>query len=153
MINRNRRASWALWAALAVVAIAGSAIGAGGGAELGEEAWSAPPAEPFRLVSDLVELPEFIPGMGVLYVDPATLPVGPFLGYDRDGKLVHITLMIPLADMETRTNWTAIETLAGRFPVDHIDVMYNPGHPGVPVPHYHVTLWTISHEVEGATMQ
>lgn len=28
-------------------------------------------------VSTLVELPDFIPDMGTLYVDPATLPAGP----------------------------------------------------------------------------
>ena len=26
--------------------------------------------------------PDFLPGMGTLYVDPKTLPAGPFLGYD-----------------------------------------------------------------------
>ncbi|MEZ4547090.1 MAG: hypothetical protein R3B51_04930 [Thermodesulfobacteriota bacterium] len=40
---------------------------------------TAPPGGKYQKVSSLVELPDFIPGLGVLYVDPATLPAGPFL--------------------------------------------------------------------------
>ena len=43
----------------------------------------APPPAPFRKVSELVKLPDFLPGMGTLYVDPKTLPAGPFLAYDH----------------------------------------------------------------------
>ena len=28
--------------------------------------------------------------------------------------------------------------------VDHVDVVYNAGHPGVAEPHYHVILWYVS---------
>src|ERR671925_52643 len=45
----------------------------------------APPGGAFRKVSTLVQLPEFLPGLGILYVDPRTLPAGPFLAYDRQG--------------------------------------------------------------------
>lgn len=54
-------------------------------------AWAqqtAPPGGKFQRVSALVALPDFLPEMGTLYVDPKTLPAGPFLAYDRDGKLV-----------------------------------------------------------------
>lgn len=37
-----------------------------------------PPDESYRKVSELVALPDFLPGMGTLYVKPGTLPVGPF---------------------------------------------------------------------------
>ena len=56
----------------------------------------APPEAPYQKVSELVALPDFIPGLGQLFVDPATLPAGPFLAYDRSGELVH---MIPIADL------------------------------------------------------
>jgi len=56
---------------------------------------SQPPAN-FKKVSTLVKLPEYLPGLGVLYVDPSTLPVGPFLGYDKKGHLVNVTYMVPL---------------------------------------------------------
>jgi hypothetical protein len=48
----------------------------------------APPPAPYQAVSKLVKLPDFLPGLGTLYVDPKTLPDGPFLAYDHHGKLV-----------------------------------------------------------------
>ena len=36
----------------------------------------APPPENFKKVSELVKLPDFLPGLGQLYVDPNTLPAG-----------------------------------------------------------------------------
>ena len=44
----------------------------------------APPPAPAQAVSNLVELPEFLPGLGQLFADPATLS---FLAYDHDSKL------------------------------------------------------------------
>jgi hypothetical protein len=46
----------------------------------------APPAE-IKKVSSLVKLPAYLPGMGTLYVNPATLPYGPFPGYDKKGTI------------------------------------------------------------------
>ena len=34
---------------------------------------TAPPPAPYQQVSDLVKLPDFVPGLGQLFVDPATL--------------------------------------------------------------------------------
>ena len=53
---------------------------------------AAPPGGAYKKVSELVTLPDFLPGLGQLYVDPATLPAGPFLAYDHDGKLVSTDL-------------------------------------------------------------
>ncbi len=39
----------------------------------------APPGGSYKKVSTLVKLPDFLPGLGTLYVDPKTLPDGPFL--------------------------------------------------------------------------
>src|SRR5690348_14863304 len=33
-------------------------------------------------------LPDFMPGLGALYVRPGSMPAGPFLAYDRDDRLV-----------------------------------------------------------------
>ena len=41
-----------------------------------------PPSGAYKKVSTLVPLPDFVPGLGTLYVDPATLPAGPFLAYE-----------------------------------------------------------------------
>ena len=38
----------------------------------------SPPKAPYQQVSKLVKLPDFLPGMGQLFVDPATLPAVPF---------------------------------------------------------------------------
>lgn len=101
----------------------------------------APPAAPYKAVSSLVKLPDFIPGLGQLFVDPATLPAGPFLGYDHKGKLVSTTYMIPISMMKPDMNLHDLKAPAGR--VDHVDIMYNAGHPGVAEPHIHIVLWNI----------
>lgn len=105
-------------------------------------ALNAPPAAPYKAVSSLVKLPDFIPGMGQLYVDPATLPAGPFLGYDHDGHLVNTTYMIPLALMKPDMNLNDLKVPAG-VKVDHVDILYNAGHPGVAEPHIHIVLWNV----------
>ena len=99
----------------------------------------APPAEPYQQVSGLVPLPDFIPGLGTLYVDPATLPAGPFLGYDRDGKLSATIYMTPIDELQ---NGTAYDGLAvGLHNVSSVDIYHNAGHPGVDKPHAHVVLF------------
>ena len=40
---------------------------------LAQDVASAPPPAPFQAVSALVKLPDFLPGLGQLFVDPATL--------------------------------------------------------------------------------
>ena len=60
----------------------------------------APPGGTYKNVSELVKLPDFLPGMGTLYVDAKTLPAGPFLAYDHDGKLVSTIYMIPVEDLQ-----------------------------------------------------
>lgn len=100
------------------------------------------PGGDYRKVSELVELPEFIPGMGTLYVQPDTLPAGPFLAYDRGGKHVSTVYMIPLDEMNGQSKWTGLAA-RGRD-VRSVDVTYNPGHPGVDEPHYHITLWHVA---------
>src|SRR5207249_2705719 len=62
----------------------------------------APPGGAYKKVSTLVALPDFVPGLGTLYVDPATLPAGPFLAYDHQGNLVSSIYMIPLKDMNAQ---------------------------------------------------
>ena len=104
-------------------------------------AQTSTPAAPFQKVSDLVDLPEFLPGMGILFVDPATLPAGPFLAYDRDGTLLSTVYMIPLSALNGRQNFEGLAT--GGAAVDRVDVQYNAGHPGVAEPHVHVVLWHV----------
>jgi hypothetical protein len=101
----------------------------------------APPPAPYRKVSELVRLPDFLPGMGQLYVDPRTLPAGPFLAYDHSGRLVSTIYMVPLAELNQHRRLDDLAAPGGR--VDHVDMYYNAGHPGVEVPHYHIVLWHV----------
>ncbi len=101
----------------------------------------APPPAPYKKVSELVKLPDFIPGIGTLYVNPKTLPDGPFLAYDHKGKLVSTIYMIPLKDMDAHKNIADLKAPGGR--VDHVSIEFNAGHPGVAEPHYHIVLWHV----------
>ena len=103
-----------------------------------------PPGGNYKKVSTLVALPDFIPGLGTLYVDPATLPAGPFLAYDHQGHLVSSIYMIPLTDMNAQKAFTDLKI--GRAPADHVDIVFNAGHPGVAEPHYHIVVWYVSAE-------
>ena len=94
-----------------------------------------------------------MPGLGTLYVDPATLPVGPFLGYNHKGKLVNITYMVPLKDIDGHKNFETLGTVAAGVKLNHTDIQYNPGHPGVEEPHYHIVQWLISPAAVKAEMQ
>ena len=102
---------------------------------------NAPPAT-YKKVSTLVALPDFIPGLGTLYVDPATLPAGPFLAYDKQGTLVSSVYMIPVKDIAAHKAFNNLAVAQEK--VDHVDMYYNAGHPGVAEPHYHVVLWYVS---------
>jgi hypothetical protein len=104
----------------------------------------APPGGAYKQVSTLVALPDFVPGLGTLYVDPATLPTGPFLAYDHQGKLVSSIYMVPIADMDAHKAFSALKIAEER--PDHVDIVFNAGHPGMAMPHYHFIVWYVSKE-------
>lgn len=101
----------------------------------------APPPAPYEAVSKLVKLPNFLPGLGTLYVNPKTIPDGPWLAYDHKGRLVSTIYMIPIKDFDEHKNVPDLKAPGGN--VDHVTLNYNAGHPGVEVPHYHIILWHI----------
>lgn len=102
-----------------------------------------PPGGDFRKLSTLADFPDFYPGLGRLYVQPASMPFGPYYGYDRNGKLVCTIYMAPMAAMDAHQS---LEDLIQGAPalVDHVQMLYTHGHPGVAEPHYHVILWHIT---------
>lgn len=106
-------------------------------------------------VSELLPLPEFIPTIGALYIDPANAPVGPWLAYGKDGELVEMLYMVPVSGMQEAQNW---ETLGADIlnelgvTVDHVDITYNGGHPGMAEPHYHFRLVFVDHETQQAAL-
>ena len=100
-----------------------------------------PPTGKYKQVSTLVKLPSFIPGLGSLYVDPATLPAGPFAAYDREGKLVSTIYMTPLKDMNAKKKFSGLGVSGDT--AHSVDFVYNAGHPGVTEPHYHTVIWHV----------
>ena len=124
-----------LLAIATVLAFAGPALAAETAVD------KAPPPAPFQKVSKLVKLPDFLPGIGDLYVDPATLPAGPFLAYDHNGRIVSTIYMIPIEDLQNKKTFDDLPAPGGA--VDHVDVYFNAGHPGVEKPHVHVVLWHV----------
>ena len=110
-------------------------------ANAAEHVTKAPPPTPYQKVSELVTLPDFLPGIGTLYVDAKTLPDGPFLAYDHKGKLVSTIYMIPMKDLEAQKKIVGLLAPGGN--VDHVSMYYNAGHPGVEEPHYHIVLWHV----------
>ena len=112
----------------------------------------SPPAEPFQQVSKLVKLPDFVPGLGQLFVDPNTLPAGPFLAYDHDGNLVSTIYMVPVSDLNPDKRFDDLASPSGAA-VDHVDIYFNAGHPGVEVPHAHIVLWHVAPDQESKVAQ
>ncbi|HYG91902.1 MAG TPA: hypothetical protein VD978_37270 [Azospirillum sp.] len=102
-----------------------------------------PPGGDYKKVSDLVSgLPDFIPGLGTLYVKPSTLPTGPYLAYDRKQQLVGAVYMVPTKDLQAQKEFKGLA--APHRPIDHVTIDYNVGHPGMAEPHYHFTVWYVS---------
>lgn len=104
------------------------------------------PPPNFKKVSSIVNLPDWLPGLGTLYIDPATAPVGPYLGYNHHGRLVNVIYMISIKDFDQHKDLNDLgQNVAGMgLKVDHTSVDYNPGHPGMQEPHYHVIEWLIT---------
>jgi len=125
-----------LLAALAMLVLGSNPARAAGSVE------KSPPPAPYKQVSTLVKLPDFVPGLGALYVDPKTLPAGPFLAYDHKNMLVSTIYMIPIKDIEAHKKFDDLKSPGGR--VVSVDMYYNAGHPGVEEPHYHVILWHVA---------
>ena len=108
------------------------------------------PPRGFKRVSDLVQLPRFMPGLGVLYVKPDTLPTGPFLAYDRAGRRVSTIYMIPVDDIQQQKKFDLTGMAREN---DHVSMYFNPGHPGVEMPHYHVVIWHVGKTGEARVAQ
>lgn len=99
----------------------------------------------YKRVSSLVDFPSFFPGIGALYVQPKSVPNGPYRAFDRKGRLSSTIYMIPIADFEARKKFD-LAGLAG--PGDHVTFYFNSGHPGLDEPHYHIHIWHVSRKGE-----
>ena len=101
----------------------------------------------YKRVSSLVNFPAFFPGIGVVFVKPETLPVGPFLSFDRKDRLISTIYMLPLEQLNEHKRFEAEVGFVGTR-VDHVTMYFNEGHPGVDMPHYHFVLWHVSKQNE-----
>jgi hypothetical protein len=99
----------------------------------------------YKKVSSLVNFPPFFPGIGALFVQPKTLPNGPYRAFDRRGRLSSTIYMLPIEDLEDRKKFD-LEGLAGKS--DHVTFYFNSGHPGLDKPHYHIHIWHVSKKGE-----
>lgn len=131
----------AVLAALLLLPTAGPAVAAPAG--------DAKPAK-FVKVADALKNQglAFIPGLGELWVDPATLPAGPFFGYDKAGKLVNVTYMLPTAQLDKHKAWNDLGGPAKGLKINHTDVHVSGAHPGVMEKHVHVINWLVPHADE-----
>jgi hypothetical protein len=104
-------------------------------------------AKGYKKLNSLVNFPDFFPGLGVVYVKPETLPAGPFLSFDREDRLVATIYMIPIQDINDYKEFN-LAGFSGKS--DHVTFYFNPGHPGVAMPHYHFVIWHVSKEGEAS---
>src|SRR5947208_17171395 len=44
--------------------------------------------------------PAFAPGLGTVYVQPSTRPLGPYRSYDHNGNLIATIYMVPQKNLE-----------------------------------------------------
>jgi hypothetical protein len=106
--------------------------------------------------SDILPLPDFIPGAGALYIHPDNAPVGPWLSYGNDGQLVEVLLMVPVSQMQESANWDNLAQGTfqglGLSGMDHIDISFNGGHPGMAEAHYHVRLVLVDDAAQQAAL-
>jgi len=91
--------------------------------------------------------PAFAPGLGTVYVQPSTRPLGPYRSYDHNGKLIATIYMVPEKDLEEHLKIVSDERTP---PVDHWQMHYVKQMHGIDGPHYHITLWHVPAEEAAA---
>lgn len=101
----------------------------------------------YKKVSSITIFPEFVPGLGVFYVKPETLPHGPLLLFDRKSRLVATVYMIPVQDINDHKKLD-LSGFGGR--IDHVTFYFQSGHVGADMPHYHFVIWNVSKEGEAS---
>jgi hypothetical protein len=93
--------------------------------------------------------PGFTPGLGTVYVQPGTRPIGPYRSYDHNGKLIATIYMVPEQDLEAHIKMVSDEPVPS---VDHwtMHPVKRHGMVGLDEPHWHITLWHVPAEEAAA---
>ncbi len=107
-------------------------------------------AKGYTKVSSLAIFPDFLPGLGVFYVKPETLPYGPLLSFDRKDRLVATVYMIPVQDINDHKK---LDLSGFRGRSNHVTFYFQPGHVGADTPHYHFVIWNVSKKGEASVAQ
>ena len=76
--------------------------------------------------------------MKLIPIALAALMAGTLAAEAHDGALVSTIYMLPIKDLNPDKRFEDLAAPGGN--VDHVDVYYNAGHPGVEEPHVHVVL-------------
>jgi len=91
--------------------------------------------------------PAFAPGLGTVYVQPSTRPLGPYRSYDHNGKLIATIYTVPEKDLEAHLKMVSDEETP---PANHWQMHYVKQMHGIDGPHYHITLWHVPAEEAAA---
>lgn len=95
---------------------------------------------------DFVEVEHCVEGMGAVWVLGADHPqqsAVPRMGYSR-GRLIVLEFQFPVDALLQGRTWVPMK-LEKTTVVDHIDVLYHPGHGGFDLPHYDVRFYYVPH--------
>jgi hypothetical protein len=107
-------------------------------------------AKGYKKVSSLAVFPAFLPGLGVFFVKPETLPFGPLLSFDRKDRLIATVYMIPVQDVNDHKKLD-LSGFWGRS--DHVTFYFQSGHVGAEMPHYHFVIWNVSEKGEASVAE
>jgi len=58
-----------------------------------------------------------------------------------------------LKDLDAHKNFEDVGSKLGDLKINHTDFSYNPGHPGVEEPHYHIIQWLITKQQQDADLK
>ena len=107
-----------------------------------------PKIRPAGMPAGYVMVSPCVPGMGEHWANPKNLQAPIYGTYD--GKAVFSEIMIPKAQFEKGFNYRNLTALPGHS-IKHVDIEYEPqGHEGMPIPHYDIHAYYVSHAVHTA---
>ncbi len=102
--------------------------------------------ERFTLPTEAVQIQACADHSGALYVLPENIPMGPVYMV-HEGDVIGVKYMIPREELINGDNFNHLA--AEGMEVDHVNIgIVQDGHVGMNDPHYHVSLYTVSEEVE-----
>jgi hypothetical protein len=103
-----------------------------------------PNVRPAGMPTGYVMISPCIPSMGEHWANPEK-PEAPIYG-SYEGKVVFSEIMIPKAQFVKGFNYRDLMALPGHA-INHVDIEYEPqGHPGMPIPHYDIHAYYVSHD-------